>query len=326
MLINKIKFNYNIKVIDDYLAKNDYDGALSIISGCINNSELFYKLFLYLFNNYLIKTNFVSLYKNKFIWVTSFDSEDTAYLNKFLKSYLNEISNESFSIGKYEDILSECLSFLKPKDLPKTIDFNETVSKSNFYQSLLLFYSSKKYLITNTEAAFFEAPSNKYFIYPHSTLAMVHVVKNPIDIYLKHKEQNNSSQAALNYLGNFAQGDNVNKINNNIDKYVVNENKQNWNTTVKSWTDENVKNAYRGKIIKYEDLCQNTEEELISLIFHLKQSGLELDIDYNFIDKFVSENPIKKVTYEELSNQETKKILSNTEPSTLDQFNYHFDS
>ena len=155
---------------------------------------------------------------------------------------------------------------------------------------------------------------------------MVHVVKNPIDIYLKHKEQNNSSQAALNYLGNFAQGDNVNKINNNIDKYVVNENKQNWNTTVKSWTDENVKNAYRGKIIKYEDLCQNTEEELISLIFHLKQSGLELDIDYNFIDKFVSENPIKKVTYEELSNQETKKILSNTEASTLDQFNYHFDS
>ena len=93
MLINKIKFNYNIKVIDDYLAKNYYDGALSIISCCINNSELFYKLFLYLFNNYLIKTNFVSLYKNKFIWVTSFDSEDKAYLNEFLKSYLNEISN-----------------------------------------------------------------------------------------------------------------------------------------------------------------------------------------------------------------------------------------
>ena len=55
MILNNIKFNYNIKLLDDYFKNNNYQEVKSLLQKQKNNNFLHFKLFTYIKNNYLNK-------------------------------------------------------------------------------------------------------------------------------------------------------------------------------------------------------------------------------------------------------------------------------
>ena len=80
-----------------------------------------------------------------------------------------------------------------------------------------------------------------------------------------------------------------------------------WHTNTESWTDANVVNSLKGKIISTKELKNNSYEVLSSIILHLIQSGVEIELDYDLIENFVKNNPyIDNEAYEEISTKERK--------------------
>ena len=52
---------------------------------------------------------------------------------------------------------------------------------------------------------------------------------------------------------------------------------------------------------------KNTYEVLSSIILHLIQSGVELDLDYDLIDQFVKNNPLRPDDFlDDISTKEIK--------------------
>ena len=92
------------------------------------------------------------------------------------------------------------------------------------------------------------------------------------------------------------------------DKYFVSENRQSWSTNVSSWTNPNVISTFRGFILREEDLVSDPLQKLSELTSHLIQSGLDLDLDYSYLQNYISQNPLKKDILENVtfSNKELK--------------------
>ena len=83
--------------------------------------------------------------------------------------------------------------------------------------------------------------------------------------------------------------------------------KKGWHTNTQSWTDANVVNSLKGKIISTKELKNNSYEVLSSIILHLIQSGVEIELDYDLIENFVKNNLyIDNEAYEEISTKERK--------------------
>ena len=80
-----------------------------------------------------------------------------------------------------------------------------------------------------------------------------------------------------------------------------------WRVHTESWTDANVLDSLRGKIISKKEICNNTFETLSSVILHLIQSGVQMELNYDLIEKFIENN--KPPQYQEIfdiSNKEKK--------------------
>ena len=84
MIFNKIKLNYNIKLIDDHFANKSYQEVNKLLEDKVSNSDLFYSLTNYILQKYLINNSHKGFFNKKFIWVVSYDLDDTIYINKFL--------------------------------------------------------------------------------------------------------------------------------------------------------------------------------------------------------------------------------------------------
>ena len=75
---------------------------------------------------------------------------------------------------------------------------------------------------------------------------------------------------------------------------------------------ENTKNTFNGNLIKLEELNTNLEDQLIQIIFHMQQCGIEIDIDYSFIKEYSANNLYKLDILEnnKFSNKELKLLRS----------------
>ena len=84
--------------------------------------------------------------------------------------------------------------------------------------------------------------------------------------------------------------------------------------------------SFRGQIIKFEELINNPEQILAESISHLVQSGIDIEIDYDLIGKYVNDNRDKfsKNVIEEIniSNQELKKLKREL-GEVLEKFSYN---
>ena len=320
--LNKINVNYNIKLIEDYLLNKDFNNSLEKLTSLQKkNPRIFYEILLNLDSQFTNLSN-RDLYKKKFIWLFSFDDRDSIYIQNFLEYYCNRNLSIDCLFSEYSELISEVLLNLQINSIPKEIDFEYTIHNSSVLQNLVLFSKNKSFFFLRACAAFFEfLEKRKYLIYPNSTLCYFYIVRNPKEIFNRLRNQYQSAEAAMYELFNYGDSLFINEKNKQ-NKYQYYQNKQSWNINVNSWIDDNVLSSFKGNLINFDDLENNTEETLVNIIFHLKQTGLDIPINYDVISSYVDENPFPKENYDQISNNDKKKLLTNLDKTILEKFKF----
>ena len=317
-LLNKIKLNYNLKLFQDYIKDQKFEEAYSLIKDVKKKDET--NFFLLLRNSQKLLDNLPpDFYKTKIIWTISYDLSDLTYINSFLDYYLSKNLNLSFRLENFANSLNNYFSKLDPKSQEKNIQFDDFITQSNFFQNLLLFDINKDYLFLNSCASFFETGEKNYFIYPNITFCYFYIINRPEHLLLRYKNKFNSSEASYDELFNYNDKQFLNHYQEN-QIFKVYENRKNININVKSWTDENVINTYKGKIISYQRLLNNTQEVLIEILYHLKQYGMPVDVNIDDVKQFISKNKIIPNIDGALSNKDLKFLNKNLD-QTIDFFN-----
>ena len=200
--LKKIKLNYNYKLFHNYISNKDFNSAYQLILDLSKEDQSDFFIFLRNIQNQL--SNFsTELIKNKIIWIISYDSNDTLYLNEFINYYLSRNSNISFHIDNFVSALNKNLSELNLDDKTNEIKFNDFKLNSNFYQNLVLFSLRKDFLFLNSRAAFFETNNKSYFIYPNTTFCYFYISRSPESLFSKYKDVYGSAEGAYDELFNF---------------------------------------------------------------------------------------------------------------------------
>jgi len=308
-LLKKIKLDYNIKLFNDLIANKNFDQAYQLIVNLKKKNELEFFLLL---KNIVDKISDLpsDFFKQKIIWTVSYDITDLSFINKFINFYIPKNYSGSFQNKNYTNSLSEYLSRSKIKIENQSLIFKDFVEYSNLYQNLLLFDKKCDFLFLETCASFFETSNNKFFTNPNICFCYFYIATNPETLFLRYKKQFNSTEGSFNEMFNFNSDLFLNSEQDNNDIKVY-ENRTNININKKSWTDPNVVNTFKGKIINYDDLLINTEEALLEIIFHLKQYGFDMDVNVEDIKEFISKNKIEDNYKNELSNKEKKFLEKN---------------
>ena len=117
MIINRIRLNYNIKLLDDYFQQKDYENVVKLFQSQ-EKSPIYYNLAQYAVNKYLTQQNYYDFAPSKFVWISSFDLEDISYLKNFLEFYLPKTLNQSSLVDDYKSIFSSTFENLNIKNFP----------------------------------------------------------------------------------------------------------------------------------------------------------------------------------------------------------------
>ncbi len=308
-LLKKIKLNYNLKLFEEHVSKKEFDLAYDFILDLKKKNQI--DLFLLLKNSQSILRDLpFEFYKQKIIWTVSYDLSDLSYVNKFLDFYLSRNLNLSFKIGNFSNLLNEFFSNLDTKSPKKDIEFNDFLSLSNLYQNLILFNQDNDYLFLNSCASFFETNKKNYFIYPNTTFCYFYIINTPEELLLRYKKKFGSSDASYNELFNFSDQQFLNKEQEDL-PFKIYENRKSYNTNVKSWTDENVINTFKGKIISYDKLLSQTQDVLLEILYHLKQFGMIIDINIDDVKSFILNNELNQKIDGDLSSNDKKFLDKN---------------
>lgn len=313
MILNNIKFNYNIKLLDDYFKNNNYQEIKLLLQKQKNNKSLYFKLFTHINNNYLNKIEHGSFFENKFTWIISYDLNDTNIILDFLKFYINKHDQKNFIFDQYESLLAKSLSQIPEKTMNFEINFENTVNYSDFYQNLILLHN-KNQIVANMSAAFFEAPNQKRLIYPQLTNSFFYVTQSPYKLYQRYKKIFSSTEAAIDELNNYYEKmETYKKHISGSEDIKIASNRQNFKTNFNSWTNENVKNSYKGKIISYSKMIEKPEETFNDILYHIKENGVNIPINFDYVEEFIMNNPhyFSFETENELLSNKEKKMINN---------------
>ena len=314
-ILKKIKLNYNLKLLNDHIINNKYAEAYKFILDIKNKNKL--DLYLLLRNSQSTMANLPSeFYKKKIVWAISYDTLDLTYINQFFNYYLHKNLNSTFVIKNFASSLNDFFVNLGIDNQINEINFNDFLTQSNLYQNLLLFDFDKDYLFMNTCNSFFETKQKNFFIHPNITFCYIYVTKNPENLLMRYKEKYNSPEASYNELFNFSNEPYLSKDQEN-QKFKVFENRTNFNINYNSWIDENVISTYKGKIVSYEKLLDDTQSALLEILYHLKQYGMDVKINLDDINSFISENKIEKTIVGKLSNNDKKFLTKNLDQNSL---------
>lgn len=325
--LNNIKKNYHIKVLEDNIKNHKYKEVHSLLNKLFENDpSSFYQILKNLNDLFLLKTEHSDFYLDKkYIWINSFEEEDTIFFKKFINYYFSKIGLKYYIVDHFGSLFNQLRIKNSFNEINNLIDFGQFSQNSNFYQTALFYLSKSQLLATSSMTAFFETigDQKKYPINHSSTICYFLLVNNPINIFNRNKIKDNSSQSAFNTLFNYDQKIHKTIFNENDKKMIFEENRQNWNTHTSSWIDPNVQSGFKGKIINLEEFPSNLEEELASIVFHLKQHGLDnLDVNYDIIKSFLNENIVEKTQSAGLSNQEKKVFSRDINQNLLNHFNF----
>ena len=300
--LNNFHYQYHNKHLEKLLDEENLPDFFSYLKD-IKNEDLFYKLSLKFISNSINRMQ-DNILEKKIIFINSFLDEDLNYLKKFFKYYLDNYQN---SIGEESSYLQEIDGVLRKEEL---VDFNTLVNESYFFQWMILNNSNYKSKFIFNNLPFFSSQNNFNFTKPNLAQSYVLILNDPYVVYQKIKTQNNNDQdIAKNIFLN---------LDDQPEKIVVGKtnfllNKKGWHVNCQSWADPNVLNSLRGKVVLKKDLINDTFDVLSSIILHFVQSGVDIELNYDLIENFISKHPISEQNTVHISNKERKFIYNHIE-------------
>ena len=314
-LLTNIKYQYNLRILKDILSTNNYPEFFEHLEKLRKNNRLYVQLLLTLGNSAILD-NKTDVFKSKILWLSSFSQEDTSYVSNFLSYYNRNTETSLGDVNQYEE---KVISILKNISNIERLTFSDFVERSYLYQYLILSENDNPVKFLNNHLPFFSSQNNLNFSKSTLTNSYVYIIDNPYYVYQKIKNKFNGDKTiAQNFFLNLDNHSSFIKIND-VDVEI---NKQGWHTHISSWTDSNVINSLKGKIILKKDLMQNTFDVLSSLILHFIQSGINIKMDYNLIKSFVDENPPESDSIEIDISRKEKKFIDNYIIDIVSKFNF----
>ena len=317
--LNKIKLNYNIKLIDEYINNKNNVEIYKLLKNTKNvKNDFFFTLLNHINHNYANSADGENLFPNKYTFLSTFHYEDQKFVSNFLRFYF-EKNDHASKIDYFSEAVANDLDNLNLNTLPKQIAFDQMIEYSDFFLNSLLLDDSKNDYFLSSNAAFFEGPNKKFLIYPNRTRACIFIHNHPFNIYSSLRDKYQNQQQALNELFNFENS--LVSSQKKINKYQILENRQSWSVHANSWLDPNVLSSYNGIIISVNELTHEPVDTLTRLVFHLKQAGLKIEVNYDHIEEYCSKNKLDAVN-PDISNKEKKLISSNLDTKILKELEY----
>ncbi len=308
--LNKFKYHYHLKHIDNLFKEQNYQGILKYLFDLKNERKIFYELSLKYISNSINSFN-QDVSNRKIVWINSFLNDDSKYLISFIEFYIENLNKLNQDIKSYKYEIDQIVQ--KDED----INFNTLVNQSYFFQWMIINNHDVNFKFIKNDIPFFSSENNYNFTKQSLTQSYILILNHPHEVYSKIKKSVNQDQEiARNIFLNLdqkAQNESYSKVNFKFPS-------KGWHIHTDSWSDPNVLTSLRGKIISKKEINSNAFETLSSVILHLIQSGVELELNYDLIELFIKNNPIiYNQEGVEVSNRE-KKFLSKYIDNALDLF------
>lgn len=313
--LSNVKFQYNKKILQDLFTSNKYKELLEhLLTLNQKNKDIFFSLSKEFAAQSIVLSD-IEVTNSKIIWLNSYLDQDLDYVSNFIKYFMNNKYHKDINIPKYENLLVNTIEdFLSEK----SINFNDTVSYSYLYQWLILKNSNSPFLFIRNNFPFFSTENNLNFSNSKLTSAYIFLIDHPYEIYANLKNKfGNDPEVARNVFLNLDNKSHYSQISNT--NFEINT--KGWHINTDSWTDINVVNSLRGQILLKKHLCDNPYDSLSSIIFHLIQSGVEIEMDYNLIQKYVENNVIYQSSNSEQLSSKEKKFLKPYVEKYIDEHN-----
>lgn len=297
--LKKFQYHYHDKNIENILKTGETQELINYLEKISPNQKLFYSLSLKYISSAINKSS-ADLFKNKILWVNSFLKEDSSFISQFLEFYINHTTDFK---PKPTDYLNEIASMIIANN---NLDFNTLVRESYFFQWLILNKYKIPLVLVNNYLPFFSTERNFNFTKQCFTQSYIFVLNHPYAVYEKIKEINSHNQDLAKNI--FLNLDNQMSLEN-ISSKEFQINKQGWHTNTRSWLDPNVLNSLNGKYVTIKALQENAYEVLSSIVLHLIQSGLKINLDYKIIEDYLKSHPLPKQTQKNNLSQKEIKFL-----------------
>ena len=184
-------------------------------------------------------------------------------------------------------------------------------------------YLKIKYLIEflSLKALKYCLPNQLNFSNTSMTRCFLYILDHPYRVYQKIKNNFDGDQnLARNIFLNLDDQKTIKNVNN-VDVEI---NKKGWHTHANSWTGSNVLNVHRGKVILKSELITNTFDTLSSVVLHLIQSGVSIELNYDTINGFISTNPISQDTVDINLSQKEKKFIDQYVSDIASSYNFDY--
>ena len=308
--LNKFQYHYHTKHLENFSISKNYKEIFAYLEKISDNRKVFHDLSLRFINQAINESN-QDISKNKIVWINSFLSEDYKYISSFIESYLFEFNSLKQKIISYQNEINDILLS------SEKIDFNTLVNQSYFFQWMVINKHKLSFKFINNNLPFFSTDDNYNFTKSNITQAYIFIINHPYDVYQFIKKNNNNDQEIARNIFLNLDGQCFEQQIQNTTFDLTNKG---WHTNTLSWTDANVLNSLKGKIISKKELYENTYEVLSSIILHLIQSGVGIELNYDLIDTFVKDNPvINKSNLNDISQKE-KKFLNKYVDDIIDMY------
>ena len=308
--LNKYQYHYHSKHLENFSTSKNHSEIFAYLEKISDNKKIFHDLSLK-FINQAINQSSQDLFKYKIVWINSFLSEDYKYVSSFIESYLQNFNSLEQTINSYQSEINDIL--IKSEK----IDFNTLVNQSYFFQWMITNRHKLSFKFIENSLPFFSTDDNYNFTKSSITQAYIFIINHPYDIYQFLKTKNNDDQEIARNIFLNLDGQSIEqKIKNTSFDLSI----KGWHTNTLSWTDANVLNSLKGKIISKKELYENTYEVLSSIILHLIQSGVGIELNYDLIDNFVKNNPFKILTNSNELSQKEKKFLNKYVYDIIDMY------
>ena len=304
-IVENIKYNYYIKVFEEDLKNLNFDSLKANLQKLAKAPHLYSKIHQNFFKEFNDITNSHNIFPCNYIFINSFLEEDLSLIKNFLKYYFEKTNYQKFSEIKYEELIDQINLLLK--DYPSPMAFEDVVSSSMIYQSLFGFLNEEKELYIENIHSFFSTQHNYNFTDAFLTKCYFLIVDEPLQVYQDIKHRHNlDKDLAQNIMFNL---DNKPLMD---EKFNIEVTRKSWPIHTSSWTDPNVMNALKGLVLNKRLLLQKDLDTYASIILHLKQANIKINLQYDLIQQYLDENNfINQSNIPDLSNNEKKFIEKN---------------